>query len=509
MLVLLLTFAGPCSPFQVSLQTLRGGLLSAQCTTKSQIGGSWSVSGRVITRERTPNPQRFRGVRDSGLKLDMQGEKAVTALLDNLLCQRSVQTQLYYFAEFRDGFKKQWLENFLDHGGLMNFHGFGGLKADARTYLAAMFNSAPVEHEVKMSWGNRLAGGSKDNPFLQDQPKFNSYMETVHPQKICKGLMDIREQIKVEWLTDLPVMKEEDAMFREAYRQLLEEQEASLLKPNSDEMGKVEEAKKSKENDVYKYGDWGWNEKDKYDWLPDVNAEDVPGLEEMARQQRAAEATGGMVQFDNEGEPGAQGYSLLRDDIMVLGIRGDQSSTPLRSKNYDVLKKASTFIAVKRLMTRWARDSKMEGALQWFNLQWHDKYKELLESDSGRHAADRFLSVLAGSPAVAVSAVKADTLQMVTPAQLAMAIIEERQEIVEIFLSWLDTDEIEAGHTALQRELLMRSFSPDAQAKSMPVFKETSKGVEPERDGGEIREDLDSIWKPKKSKDSTEGDACV
>jgi len=79
----------------------------------------------------------------------------------------------------------------------MNFHGFGGLKADAQTYLAAMFNSAPVEHEVKMSWGNRLAGGSKDNPFLQDQPKFNSYMETVHPQKICKGLMDIREQVCV------------------------------------------------------------------------------------------------------------------------------------------------------------------------------------------------------------------------------------------------------------------------------------------------------------------------
>ena len=27
------------------------------------------------------------------------------------------------------------------------------------------------------------------------------------------GLMDIREQLKIEWLTDLPVMKEEDAMF--------------------------------------------------------------------------------------------------------------------------------------------------------------------------------------------------------------------------------------------------------------------------------------------------------
>jgi len=224
----------------------------------------------------------------------MQGEEAVTALLDSLLCQRSVQTQLYYFAEFRDGFKKQWLENFLDHGGLMNFHGFGGLKADAKTYLAEMFNSAPVEHEVRMSWGNRLAGGSKDNPYLQDKPKFNSYMETIHPQKICKGLMEIREQIKVEWLTDLPVMKEEDAMFRDAYRLLQEEQQASLLLPNSGEMGKVDETKKPKENDVYKYV-IGAGMSSKNTTLPPVDAQDFPGLEEMARKQRAAEATGGMV----------------------------------------------------------------------------------------------------------------------------------------------------------------------------------------------------------------------
>ena len=27
--------------------------------------------------------------------------------------------------------------------------------------------SPPQEHEVVATWGNRLAGGSKDNPFLQ------------------------------------------------------------------------------------------------------------------------------------------------------------------------------------------------------------------------------------------------------------------------------------------------------------------------------------------------------
>ena len=69
-----------------------------------------------------------------------------------------LQTQLYYFAEFRDGFKKQWLENFLDHEGLMNYHGFGGLKVDTNEYLSSMLHSPPVEHEVKMSWGNRLGG---------------------------------------------------------------------------------------------------------------------------------------------------------------------------------------------------------------------------------------------------------------------------------------------------------------------------------------------------------------
>ena len=111
--------------------------------------------------------------------------------------QRAVQTQLYYFAEFRDGFKRQWLERFLGHEGVMNYHGFGGLQVKAEDYIREMLFSPPVEHEVKMSWGNRLAGGSKDNPYLQQQPRYNSYTETIHPQKICKGLIEIREQLKV------------------------------------------------------------------------------------------------------------------------------------------------------------------------------------------------------------------------------------------------------------------------------------------------------------------------
>lgn len=249
-----------------------------------------------------------------GLTMSQDG---VANFLDDLLLQRAVQTQLFYFQEFRDGFKRQWLENFLDHEGLMNYHGFGGLKVSADEYLTSMFNSAPVEHEVKMSWGSRLAGGSKDNPYLQQQPTYNYYMETVHPQKICKGVMEIREQLKLEWITDLPVMREEDDLFKDAFQRLKEAQEDAMMNLDSSRStrtlsrrpGSKEKMDKQKQ-DEEKYGKWDWDSYDAVGGGDDVG--DVPaGLEEVARMQRAQEATGGMIQFDGPDQEEAAGLSLV------------------------------------------------------------------------------------------------------------------------------------------------------------------------------------------------------
>ena len=190
------------------------------------------------------------------------------------------QTQLFYFQEFRDGFKRQWLEKFLDHEGLMNYHGFGGLKVSADEYLTSMFNSPPVEHEVKMSWGSRLAGGSKHNPYLQEQPKYNYYMETIHPQKVCKGVMDIREQLKTEWLMDLPVMREEDELFKEAFRRLEQEQEADMKSWDSStstrtlrrRLGSKEERMDKQQENEEKFGEWDWSNYDA------VGQGDAPGV---------------------------------------------------------------------------------------------------------------------------------------------------------------------------------------------------------------------------------------
>ena len=37
-------------------------------------------------------------------------------------------------------------------------------------------------------------------------PKYNSYKETIHPQKVCKGIMDIREQLKVRLVVVVVVL---------------------------------------------------------------------------------------------------------------------------------------------------------------------------------------------------------------------------------------------------------------------------------------------------------------
>lgn len=338
----------------------------------------------------------------------------------------------------------------------------------------------------------------KTTLFLQNKPKFNSYTETVHPQKICKGLMDIREQLRVEWLTDLPVMKDEDAMFELAVQKLEAAQDAALSNPDTPSaQPSAKQQIVGDKNDRHNLP-----ADDPLAWLPPPLDGDVPeGLEEFARQERAAEATGGMVQFDGAAldAPAGGGFSLLRDDMMLLGIRGDQSSTPLRSKNYDVLKKAATYIAVTRLMQKWQRDQGKEGALQWFSLQWHDKYKDLLEQDSGRHLSDRFLSTLVRSPAVAVQAPKAGTLHMVAPAHLALEILKERASVTKDFMHFLQSDAVADGHTQLQRQLLVRSLDAGARAASPSAFSQHGPNLWEENDPE--REELDSIWKPKKRED--------
>jgi hypothetical protein len=92
-------------------------------------------------------------------------------------------------------------------------HAFGALSG-AKEYLEQMLQSPPESHEIRQQWGNRFAGGSKNNPFLKPpEERFTSYNETIAPQKICKGILDIREQLVAEWIEDLALIPLDNAQF--------------------------------------------------------------------------------------------------------------------------------------------------------------------------------------------------------------------------------------------------------------------------------------------------------
>eukprot|EP00960_Hanusia_phi_P041814 755161-Hanusia_phi.AAC.9 len=254
----------------------------------------------------------------------------------------------------------------------------------AELYLEKMLHSPPEEIEVQMRWGNRYGGGSKDNPYLKDTPRFNTYTETIHPQKICKGLMEIREQLLAEWVNDLAVVQHEDQLF------------------------------------------WGkFNEEVEF-----REAENITSRKET-------------FQADHE-----DGDMM---DLVLLGTRGDYASSPLRGRNFDVLKRLSTYIAVKKLLARRI-DDKSDSNIKWLGKVWDDEYKQLFETSSGmsaddsfltrgvpagRYIAEMFLNTLARKPSMAVP--DGESLMLVEPKDVVQ---QERRDVIQDWIDWLNCGDV-------------------------------------------------------------------
>ncbi|EKX41074.1 hypothetical protein GUITHDRAFT_112807 [Guillardia theta CCMP2712] len=215
----------------------------------------------------------------------------------------------------------------------------------AEVYLEKMLHSPPEEIEVQMRWGNRYGGGSKDNPYLKDTPRFNTYTETIHPQKICKGLMEIREQLLSEWVNDLAIVQHEDHLF----------------------------------------------------WIQVHEEEELQRAENITSRKKTSE-TG-----HEDGD---------MTDLVLIGTRGDYESSPLRGRNFDVLKRLSTYIAVKKLLGRKG-DGNSESNLKWLGKVWDEEYKQMFETNSDRYVSEMFLNTLARKPSMAVP--DGESLMLVEP----------------------------------------------------------------------------------------------
>jgi hypothetical protein len=131
-------------------------------------------------------------------------------LIKDFVTQRALQTLLLNLGNSHEGPKIQFLENFLQHEGIANYHGYGALRVGWKHYLSTLFKTSPFE--VTRTKTQRQ-GGSPGNPYLKDL--VFEYKISIDPAALADTLFTIRSDIAQEWQADLQLISAENAeLFR-------------------------------------------------------------------------------------------------------------------------------------------------------------------------------------------------------------------------------------------------------------------------------------------------------
>lgn len=149
-----------------------------------------------------------------------QDEQA--APIRSFLCQRAAQTLLFYATAFRNDFEKGWLLRFSEKQGVPELCTGSGKMLHAHDafeiagvsweeYMHAMLRLPDETHQVSVLMGNRIGGGSPNNPYLKKERQVRTYEDTLSPQKMARRLLTVRETLAREWQRDLLLVGADNA----------------------------------------------------------------------------------------------------------------------------------------------------------------------------------------------------------------------------------------------------------------------------------------------------------
>lgn len=137
--------------------------------------------------------------------------------IQQFLTQRSIQSFMFLLVQVRDPHTSDWVENFLDSNNLLAFHGTGALNMTRFEYWDSYFldmmeqprERLNIRTPCRQGGGGLRArlGGSKNNPFLQDQGKYIDNHVDIDPDALVPRILACREQIGREWAKDVMLIK--------------------------------------------------------------------------------------------------------------------------------------------------------------------------------------------------------------------------------------------------------------------------------------------------------------
>jgi hypothetical protein len=127
----------------------------------------------------------------------------------NFLTQRAMQSFIHLLIETRDPHMVTWMEEFGGWTNLEEFHGTGALNLTIYpkwdSVLLEMMEQPPAVVVIRAKRRGKGHGGwSKNNPYLEE--RFVEFEMDVDPVSIASRIMAVREQLAMEWETDLDML---------------------------------------------------------------------------------------------------------------------------------------------------------------------------------------------------------------------------------------------------------------------------------------------------------------
>lgn len=146
----------------------------------------------------------------------------------NLLTQRAIQSFIFLCTSMRDPHSGKWIEDFLDTGNQLEFHGTGAAYIEhfGGTWdgplLAMMERPKDVVVVSAKRSGKGHRGWSKNNPYLED--RYVEFNIDIDPVSLTSRILSVREQIANEWVADLDALAAANEGILESYFKLAKEE---------------------------------------------------------------------------------------------------------------------------------------------------------------------------------------------------------------------------------------------------------------------------------------------
>jgi len=139
------------------------------------------------------------------------GDSGPAGLIKDFVTQRALQTLLSNLDFAHQADHRNFLSRFLEHEGVQDFHGYGGLKCDWMEYLTTLRKTAPFD-VVRRKPMRKM--GSANNPYIKQQ--FYEYSINIDPARLAEDLCEVRVHLSEEWQLDLQLISAENAeLFRQ------------------------------------------------------------------------------------------------------------------------------------------------------------------------------------------------------------------------------------------------------------------------------------------------------